>query len=127
MKKFFNLLMCFTIVCLGQLTFALGPREPSANGLYQIEANWTDLKRGWNILTFVVTDANQQPVSRQNIDMVYDMIGMPMSPPNNPVVEKGNGNYEKKIFLGMSGTWKFDMKLKVNNVEDKFTKTQVTR
>ena len=50
-----------------------------------------------------------------------------MNPPNNPGVEKGEGLYEKKIFLGMSGEWQFDMKLTAAGAEDTFSKTQMTQ
>lgn len=58
--------------------------------------------------------------------MTYDMTGMPMDPPNNPIIEKGKGQYEKKILLGMSGKWKFDMKMMNKTVEDSFSKIQNT-
>ena len=112
------------LVGFAHLSFALDQPEVSTGGNYEIQANWSELKHGWNILTIQVSDMNQHPVLNENIEIAYDMVGMTMNPLNNAVVEKGNGLYEKKIFLGMPGKWKFDMKLSYENSEDNFSKVQ---
>ena len=108
----------------GKADLTLDAAEPTANGSYQISANWSELKRGWNQLVFQLTDANQQLVSGAIVTIKYNMIGMNMDPPDNPVVETQSGVYEKKIFLGMNGNWKFDSRVIKQSVEDTHSKTQ---
>ena len=126
MKMSAKVLLSCMIVAFSQLGFALDQPEPTVNGTYQIEANWSELTRGWNVLQLTITDSQQHPVLGSGLEITYDMVGMPMGPPNNPVVEIGNGQYEKKIFLGMSGKWQFDMKMSNNGSEDSFSKVQNT-
>ncbi len=124
MKNSFKVLVSFMLIAFSQLSIALDQPEATVNGAYQVEGNWSGLKLGWNMLELKITDASGQSVIGETLDMTYDMVGMPMSPPNNSIIEKGNGQYEKKIFLGMSGKWKFDMKLTKNTIEDSFSKIQ---
>jgi len=127
MKNVFGFLVLAALVGFSQISFAFDQPELSTNGTYQIEGNWSELKRGWNILTIRVTDvATQQPVLAEKLKIVYDMVGMPMAPPNNPNIEKGLGEYEQKIFLGMSGKWKFDIQLISETSEDSFSKVENT-
>lgn len=119
------------VLGLGARAFAetpFDPPEPTANGHYQVAGNWSELKRGWNVLVLKLTDMDQQPVNGATVTVVYDMVGMPMNPPDRPIVEKGDGVYEKQVFLGMRGTWKFDTTVNANTVEDTHSRTQeVTR
>ncbi len=94
------------------------PAEPSAGGNYQVSGNWLELKRGWNVLTLQIVDSNSNPVTGAELKVIYDMVGMPMNPPNKPVEEKGEGRYNKQVFLGMRGQWKFDLTIHKDTVED---------
>lgn len=99
-------------------SLALDPAELTKNGNYQIAGNWSELKRGWNTLKLYITDTANQPTTGASVKVVYDMIGMPMNPPDKPVEEKGDGNYEKQVFLGMKGDWQFDVTVNKDSIED---------
>lgn len=102
--------------------------EPTANATYQISGNWSELKRGWNTLVLKVADPTNQAVLGAQVTVTYDMVEMPMSPPEKPVEEKGDGIYEKRIFLGMKGTWLFNTVVNSNGEGDTLTRNQeVTR
>ncbi|MEK6706350.1 MAG: FixH family protein [Bdellovibrionota bacterium] len=98
--------------------------EVTANSHYQVSGNWSQLKRGWNVLTLKVTDVAGQSIIGATVTVDYDMVEMPMSPPNKPVEDKGGGFYEKRVFLGMKGKWKFDITVNSNAVEDTLIKIQ---
>jgi hypothetical protein len=93
-------------------------KDPTKNGHYLIDANWSELKRGWNTFLMLVTDQNDQPVEDAKVTVTYDMLAHPMHPPEKPVIDRGNGTYEKSIFLGMIGRWKFDFSVAKDGVED---------
>ena len=94
------------------------------NGHYQIEGNWSELKRGWCKLILKISNQEQQPVVGAQVAVAYDMADMPMSPPNKPVLDKGDGTYEKQVFLGMRGTWQFDITVNDNTNTDTLTLQQ---
>lgn len=96
--------------------------EPTVNGHFQISANWSQLKRGWNTLTMELRNAANQPIAGANVAVAYEMMDMPMNPPEKPVEEKGDGFYEKRVFLGMKGKWKFSIVVNAHSVEDTLTK-----
>lgn len=100
----------------------LDPAEQSANGTFLVEGNWSKFARGWNVLVLHITDENQKPIAGANVAMVYEMVGMAMNPPQNPVEDKGDGYYEEKVFLGMKGDWKFDATIKVGDSQDTYSK-----
>ena len=102
----------------------LDPPEPTVNGHYQVAGNWSELKRGWNTLVLKVTDSGQTAMTGATVKVAYDMVGMPMNPPDRPVVEKGDGIYEKRVFLGMPGSWKFDTEVTSGDVADSHGKIQ---
>ncbi|HAZ14658.1 MAG: hypothetical protein A2X86_06220 [Bdellovibrionales bacterium GWA2_49_15] len=108
-------------------TMEFDAAEPTVNQQYKISGNWSELKRGWGILTLKVTDASEQAVTGAKVVVPYDMTTMSMHPPENAVEEKGDGLYEKKIFLGMRGTWKFNISIDSNSVVDTLTKLQDIR
>ena len=108
-------------------TVVFDTAEPTVNNQYQISGNWSELKRGLGILTLKITDTSAQSVTGANVVVAYDMATMPMNPPDKPVEEKGDGVYEKRVFLGMRGTWKFNLSIKANSVEDTLTKLQDIR
>ena len=91
--------------------------ELSLNGHYQVEANWSQLKRGWNTLLIKLTDENQKTVSGAKLTLRYDMAGMAMNPPDKPILDKGNGDYEKQVFIGMNGGWKFELTIEGLNTD----------
>lgn len=98
--------------CINLSAFAdtkFDPPQVTANGQYQLEGNWSELKHGWSNLILKVTGQDQQPVIGAKVDVAYDMVGMPMNPPSKPVVDKGDGTYVKPVFVGMRGTWQFDI------------------
>lgn len=103
---------------------ALDGPELTKNGSYQIFGNWLELKRGWNTLKLKITTPKNEPVEKADVTIVYDMVNMPMDPPYKPVVEKGDGIYEKSIFLGMRGQWQFDTTINKDQTEDIHTKIQ---
>lgn len=105
----------FAIVALMAL---FDPAEPTANQKFLVSGNWSELKRGWNTLVLRVTDADQQPVPGAAVSVAYEMVGMPMNPPQNPVIDKGDGIYEKRIFLGMRGEWRFDTTIQLDESSD---------
>ncbi len=96
----------------------LDPAQQSANGYYQIAGTWSELKLGWNVLTLKITDSNSNPVTGAELKVTYDMVGMPMNPPDKPVEEKGKGRYNKQVFFGMRGLWRFDLTIHKDIVED---------
>lgn len=98
--------------------------EVTKNGSYEISGNWSELKRAWNTLTLKITDRNKQPVTGAKVTVVYDMVDMPMTPPERPVVEKGDGVYEKRVFPGMRGDWQFDTTVEKDNAKDTHIKIQ---
>lgn len=100
------------------------PAEPTVNGHYQVAGNWSELKHGWNTLILKVTDMNEQAVAGAKVTVVYEMVGMPMNPPDKPVEDKGDGTYEKRVFFGMKGTWKFDITVNSNSLEDTLSRQQ---
>ena len=80
------------------------------------------------MLTIQISDANNKATQVENMTIIYDMVDMPMNPPDNAIEDKGNGLYEKKIFLGMRGGWKFDFKINEQaSGEDTYSKTQVVK
>lgn len=89
----------------------LDPAELTVQEIYQVSGNWSSLKRGWNTLILKISDSQNQSISQAKVTVKYDMATMPMNPPDNPVVEKEGGVYEKSIFLGMRGDWKFDISI----------------
>ncbi|MBI2521871.1 MAG: hypothetical protein HYV97_15755 [Bdellovibrio sp.] len=101
--------------------------EPTVNNQYQISGNWSELKRGWGILTLKITNTEEQSVTGAKVVIPYDMATMSMRPPEYAVEEKGEGIYEKKIFLGMRGAWKFNISIDSNSVVDTLTKLQDIR
>ena len=127
MKQVFNRIAMLGILCMGLTAFAqtkFDPAEVTSKGTYQVEANWSQLKRGWNLLVIKVSTPTQQPLAGLNLSVDYDMMGMPMSPPNKPIVDKKDGTYEKQVFMGMPGDWKFDLKLSDAAKADTFTRQQ---
>lgn len=114
-------------LAIAEGSYALDTSEPTKNGFYQISANWSELRRGWNTLTFQVYDSEQKSIATDEVSVSYDMESMPMDPPDEPIIDKGDGLYEKRIFLGMRGGWKFDFKLSKNKVEDTYSKSQAVR
>ena len=105
----------------------LDAAEPTVNKQYQISGNWSEIKRGWGVLTLKVTNADEQAVTGAKVVTTYEMATMPMNPPDRPVEEIGEGIYEKKIFVGMRGPWKFNISVTVNSVEDTLTRLQDIR
>lgn len=103
------------------------PPEASQHGVYQIAANWSEMHHGWSVLTIKLTDATKAPVKGAELQIDYDMTGMPMSPPQKPVVEKDEGIYEKKVFFGMTGEYFFDFKIKAKSSEDTFSHKEVIK
>lgn len=116
------IIICMAFTANAQIKF--DPAELTTNGNYQIEGNWSQLKRGWNLLVIKVSTPTQQPLVGINLGVIYDMVGMPMSPPDKPVVDKRDGTYEKQVFIGMKGDWKFDLKLTDAAKFDLFTRQQ---
>ena len=95
MKK---ILLTLALIALGatpKMTWALDKAEATVGGKYQVSANWSELKRGWNVLTIKVEDADRNTVSGATVTVPYDMATMPMNPPQKPVLDKGEGIYEK--------------------------------
>ena len=41
---------------------------------------------------------NNQTVLGKTLDMTYDMTGMPMDPPNNPIIEKARVSMKRKSY-----------------------------
>lgn len=99
--------------------------QPSTNGVYLVSGNWDALKRSWNNLSLTILDNEQKPVEAAVITLKYDMVGMPMDPPISPIIEKGNGVYETRVFLGMRGSYKFDFTIDKDGEQDTFSTTQV--
>jgi hypothetical protein len=121
MKRFIIAVLVTAGFCFQNISFAdetLDPGEFTVNGKYKIAVNWSELKRGWNSLILKITDAEENRVSEASVTVTYDMIGMPMNPPDKPVEEKSASVYEKKVFLGMQGKWQFDISVIKNTVED---------
>ncbi|MBI2645910.1 MAG: FixH family protein [Deltaproteobacteria bacterium] len=128
MKK---ILVFFTLVWIAATPFPiyahdnethLDPAEATTEGRFLISSNWSQLKRGWNVLVLQITNTEGQALSQANVKVSYEMEDMEMNPPDNPVEEKENGTYEKKIFLGMKGNWKFDATLEKDDVKDTLAK-----
>lgn len=87
------------------------PPQVTANGQYQIEANWSELKRGWSVLVLRIINQDHQAISGGKVEVAYNMVSMDMNPPDKPIVDKGDGTFEKQVFLGMKGGWKFDISI----------------
>ncbi len=127
MKKILVLFILGTVV-FASPTFAdhpspkLDPAEASSQGHFLIHGNWDQLKRGWNIFVLKLTDSEEKILNSAHVKVSYDMEDMEMNPPDNPVEEKDNGFYEKKIFLGMKGNWKFDATIEKDETKDIFSK-----
>ena len=128
MKKIFAL---FTLVWIVGNAFPiyahdnephLDPAEATTQGHFLISSNWSQLKRGWDVLVLQITNTEGQTLNQANVKVSYDMEDMEMNPPDHPVEEKENGTYEKKIFLGMKGNWKFDITLEKEETKDTFAK-----
>jgi len=122
-----------TALFFSLLVFALGvfanetkldPAENADHNRYKIAANWSELKTGWNTLTMQITSPDAIPTTEAMVEVVYDMVGMPMKPPQKPVVEKGDGYYEKQVFFGVAGNWKLDMTIMSGEVEDTHSKIE---
>ena len=114
MKQILNRVALLGILFMAvtvQAVTQFDPPELTANGQYQVEGNWSQLKRGWNVLIVKISSPTQQPLAGLKLDIAYDMVGMPMSPPNKTIVDKKDGTYEKQVFFGMQGDWKFQFKL----------------
>lgn len=99
--------------------------DNTLHGTYQVNANWADMKRGWNVLSMRITNSKDEEISEAAVNVDYDMVGMPMDPPKNPAEETTAGTYETKVFLGMRGNWKFDVKIqaKDDTLGDSLSKT----
>ncbi|MGK5087366.1 FixH family protein, partial [Bdellovibrionota bacterium FG-2] len=119
MKHIISTLAIFGTLALVSETLSFA--DATANGTYDISGNWSELKRGWNTLTLKVVNTDQQGVTGATVSVAYDMKGMTMSPPDRPVEEK-DGAYEKKVFIGMNGTWKFDATVSAGGVDDTLSK-----
>ncbi len=102
------------VVCEANAATKFDPPEATVNNYYQIEGNWSELKKGWSTLVLKISDQDQKPVVGATVTVAYDMVGMPMNPPNKPVVDKGDGTYEKPVFVGMRGNWRFDVTVEDN-------------
>ncbi len=125
MKKVFvvGFMMCAMISVSSASEDVLDPADLTVQGVYQVSSNWSTLKRGWNVLILRVLDSQNQPVSSAKVIVKYDMATMPMNPPDKPVIEKEDGIYEKSIFLGMKGNWKFDISIAEESQNDTLSKT----
>ena len=117
-----------TMGMTGALTPAMAS-EPAAdvpevtqNGNFQITGNWQQLRHGWKALSLKVTDQAKHPVVGAQVKVKYEMLEMPMNPPDKAVVEKGDGIYEKSIFIGMGGRWQFDIQVSAGTTTDSLTK-----
>lgn len=119
-----TLLVSLLLLGLPVSLLALDSAESTNNNSYQVVGNWSELKRGWNTLILVVTEGNNEAVVGATITVSYDMVDMKMDPPDKPVEEKENGRYEKRVFLGMKGKWKFDTTIRKDQLEDALTKVQ---
>ena len=129
MKTWISTLSLFGVLTLASTAplradTRLDSPEPTAKKLFQVEGNWSELKRGWNALTLRVTDGDHRPVTGATVAVVYDMDGMPMNPPDRPVEEKGAGMYQKQVFLGMKGKWKFTTTVTAHSASDNHVKMQ---
>jgi hypothetical protein len=100
------------------------PAEASANGMYHIAGTWSQLKTSWDNLDLNVVDDHNQPVAGATVTIKYQMVGMPMGTPDRPVVDKGDGVYEKQVFLGMRGKWQFDVLVNKGSTQDSLTHFQ---
>ncbi len=116
MKK--KVLGIFTILVMGGIISPTYAAEPTAQGYFLVSGNWAQLKRGGNVLVLKITDSESKALTQANVKVAYDMVEMSMNPPDNPVEEKENGVYEKKIFLGMKGHWKFKTTIAVGPLPD---------
>lgn len=104
--------LAFLISTLSLTAFAdsnFDQPETTQNGHYQIKGNWSELKHGWNKLILKILNQEQQPVVGAKVEIAYEMLDMPMDPPNKPVLDKGDGSYEKQVFIGMKGAWEFNI------------------
>ena len=128
MKKLITLSAIMTVLGFLTLTRAeapnLDPAELTAQSLYKVSANWSSLKRGENTLVLKITDGEDQPITGATISVTYDMADMPMNPPNYPIEEKEGSIYEKRVFLGMRGNWKFKINVRQGETEDSLDKIQ---
>lgn len=126
MKKIF-LILVGALIHFSPLIWAseeapLDSPELTQNQAYQVSGNWSQLKRGWNVLQLKILNQENKSLLKAQVTVAYDMATMPMNPPNNPIEEKENGVYEKKIFLGMKGDWKFDVTIEKDSKKDTFAK-----
>lgn len=94
------------------------PAETTDSGKYFIEANWSELHHAWSVLTLKISDSELRPVTDAKVRVLYDMAAMPMNPPDKPIVNKGDGTYEKRVFLGMLGVWNFEINVDAAPTED---------
>lgn len=116
------LISCLSLPAFAETNFTSA--QITRNGLYQIEGNWSELKHGWSKLVLKISNQNQQLVAGAKVNVAYEMIGMPMNPPNKPVVDMGDGTYEKQVFIGMKGTWQFDITVDSNAEQDTLSSQQ---
>ena len=114
----------FFSISTASLATEFSPREPGTNSIYFVGGNWLELQRGWNTLKLKITASDESVVTGADVTVNYDMLGHSMHPPIKPVIEVGDGVYEKQVFLGMRGAWKFDTHIQKDATEDTHSKTQ---
>ena len=120
-KKLTQRLFFVTALFFGSIAFAttFDPAERTQKGHYEITGNWSELKRGTNTLVLKITDSNtHEAVAGAAVTVDYDMVEMPTNPPNNAINETAPGTYEKVVFLGMRGQWKFHTLVDKSSLQD---------
>lgn len=115
-KRTTSVLAVFMALSSAAFAFAqdgvtVDPPEKTVDGKYVVSANWSELKRGWNTLTVQISQDGTALTGAQ-VKIDYAMVSMPMPAPVRPVVEKDGGVYEKQVFPGMAGRWRFDIQIK---------------
>ncbi|MCM2279872.1 MAG: FixH family protein [Oligoflexia bacterium] len=103
----------------------LDPPEATQAQVFQVQGNWSELKRGRNILKLHVSDPQGAAVTGARLELSYDMPEMPMNPPVEPFEAKDGGNYETRVLLGMRGTYQFQISISAGAQGDRLIRNQL--